>query len=351
MALGFLLDPISRRPKEKTFWTPPVKYFYPDDFLSWVYVFLDHHSTEKGDIAVYTRRSVNATWGCQSWIVTHGGNGTVTNITVLKDGNGGNFKISLPAAIGPDQTTFFTDPTSSCGSGCTIVEAFEASNTESWFYRCNITVGTVQNATLPEHQIGIKLRRIAAGAIALKGYGMGPTLSGTRQYQVYPSQSVYGQPMSGSERNMGSLMGQFTIGVIAAAAQYSNMSLWLTVQGDQPQIGAQLQIERWLFIWLILGLIVAAQGVGFVVTAFWANRVIVKDESVFSTATLLRSVMTDLDGSGNAAGAEALFRELEGTSVIYTAPAHSEDKNWFHLELSNNTEARRIRAFQEGTYD
>lgn len=141
----------------------------------------------------------------------------------------------------------------------------------------------------------------------------------------------------------------------AAAATYTNQSLWLTVQGDQPQIGAELEIERWPIIWLILGLIVAAQGVGFVVSAFWANRVFVKDESVFATATLLRPVMSGLHNSGNAARAEEIFEKLSDKMVIYTAPVHEENKQLFHLEFNSHPaadrRAGRVRAFPEGTYD
>lgn len=349
MALSFGSRPVSDRPDKKTFWTPGIYYFWPDDYLSWEFVFFDWATT--GDIAVYTNRSVNTTWTCNSWIVLSGGNGTSTNLTVLNDANGGSFNVVVPKAGGPDQTTFFSDPDANCGPGCSIVEAFEVSTSKSWYYNCNITVGTVQNATLPEHEIGINLRRMAANGIALQGYGLRPSLPGAQQYQVYPSQSTYGQRQDGDENGMGNLIGQFAIGVIAASAIYTNQSLWLTVTGDQPQIGSQLQIDHFQFVWLILGLIVAAQGVGFVVAAFWANRVIVKDESVLATATLLRSAIKGLENSGNAAKTKAIFESLNDTRVIYTAPIHLEDKSLFHLEFSSHPRARRIRAFPEGTYD
>lgn len=351
MALSFGSDAINNQPQEKSFWTPGIYYFYPEDELSWTFVFLDQHKTDRGDFSIYTDRSINTTWNCQSWIVVQGGNGTLNEITALGDANGRTFPVSLPTTSGPDQTTYFTDPNATCGPGCSIVEAFEASLLESWYYQCNITVGTVQNATLPEHEIGGSLRNMAAGGIALKGYGLDLTLLGAKQYQIYPSPSVYGKPQGGNEQDIGRLIGQFAIGVIATAAIYSNTSTWLTVQGDQPQLGSQLDVERWLYVWLILGLIIAAQGIGFVLTAFWANRVVVKDNSVFSTATLLRSIMLELDGSGNSAGSEAIFESLNSTTALYTAPIHPKDKGLFHLELSTHVEARRVRAFPEGTYD
>jgi hypothetical protein len=212
MALSFGWDAISKRPKDKTFWTPGIYYFLAEDMLSWIFVFLDW--SNNGEIAVYTNRSISSTWGCESWIVMTGGNGTVSNLTVLHDASGGSFNVSVPTMAGSDQTTFFTAPNANCGPGCSIVEAFEVSTEQSWYYKCNITVGVVQNATLPEHEIGINLRRMASSGIALQGYGLKPTLPGTKQYQVYPSQSAYGQRQSGFEEGMGTLIGQFAIGVV-----------------------------------------------------------------------------------------------------------------------------------------
>lgn len=126
------------------------------------------------------------------------------------------------------------------------------------------------------------------------------------------------------------------------------------MQGNQPQIGSQLVIESWPFIWLIVALIVGAQGVGFVVTAFWANNVIVKDESVLSTATLLRPAMKDLGASGNAASRKAICKVLGDKEVIYTAVKHEESNSLLHVEfgeLASDARFRSHRAFPEGIYD
>jgi hypothetical protein len=207
------------------------------------------------------------------------------------------------------------------------------------------------NATLPQHDVGPSLRNMASAAIALQGYGLKSSTPGGTQYQVYPSESTYGQPQGGYNNGMGSLMARFSIGVVTAAAMSSNQSLWFKVPGQQPQIGNQLNVSSgtgWLFIYLILGLLVGTQGVGFVVTAFWANRVLVKDESIFSTATLLRTVLHHLQGSGNAANGEVICDVLghgRETMVVYTAI--KDGRNVYHLELGSNP---RHRAFPEGTY-
>ncbi|KAH8602240.1 hypothetical protein B0O99DRAFT_680379 [Bisporella sp. PMI_857] len=353
MALGFDYDSISQRPPTGAFWKPGVHYYLDEDYRSWTFVFLDW-SPPNGEYPVYTDRSISSSWSCQSWLVTMGGNGTMSNLTVAHDANGGVFNVSVPTIGGPDQTTFFTSPEKDCGEGCGVVEAFEASAVKPWYYKCNITVGTVQNGTLPEHEVGRSLRQMASSAIALQGYGVKSALPGTRQYQVYPSQSAYGQPQRGSDNGMGQLIGQFAIGVVAASAIYTNQSLWLTVHGERPQIGSQLTVENWVFIWLIVGIIIGAQGIGFVITTFWANNVLVKDESVLSTATLLRPAMRDLGSSGNSARSKAICKVLADKEVIYTVVSHEDDESLLHLEfteLASDMRFRSHRAFPAGTYD
>ena len=355
MALGFENDFSSNIPEPKKLWSTGANYFLADDARSWIYVFLDSAPQSLGTkgTSVYTNRTINSTWSCQSWPVIQGGNGTVTNLTVLQDPNGGQaLNVTLPFVGGTDQTTFLTTPNITCGTGCSVVEAFEASLIQPWYYQCNITVGKVMNATLPQHAVGPSLRSMASAAIALQGYGLKSPASSAVQYQVYPSESTYGQPQGGYNNGMGSLMARFSIGVVTAAALSSNQSLWFTVPGQQPQIGNQLNVSSgtgWLFIYLILGLLVGAQGVGFVVTAFWANRVLVKDESIFSTATLLRPILENLGDSGNAANGKVICDVLgDGPEMMVVYTAIKDEQNVFHLELGGNP---RHRAFPAGRYD
>ena len=345
MALSFELDYTDNIPQPLAFFSTGADFFQGDD--SWVFVFLDSPPAGISLNSVYTNRTINSTWGCQSWAVTGGGNGNVSSLIVLEDSNGNTFNVKLPTVGGPDQTTFFAAPNETCGSGCSTVEAFEASSTRPWYYSCNITVGTVNNGTRPEHQVGTSLRQMAASGIALQGYGL--TSPGAKQFQVYPSESSYGAPQDGSADNMGSLIGMFAIGVVTAAALYTNVTFM--VPGEQPNIGNQLTVSEWKFIWLILALILGVQGIFFVMTAFLANRVLVKDESMLSTARLLRPILENLGDSGSAADGEAICEVLgDGpeTRVIYTVLKDGKDDELFHLELGNH---RRCRAFPEGRYD
>jgi len=323
-------------------------YYQADDFMSWKFVFVDSPPTGMWDPAtVYTNRTINSTFSCQSWAVVNGGNGTSRNLIISKDANGVTFNITVPTTSGIEQTTFFTNG-SACGDGCTVINAFEASNTQPWYYECNITVGNVLNASNPAQEVGISLRQMASSAIALQGYGLTALSNGT-QSQAYPSQSIYGEPQRGSPDGMGSLMSRFAIGVVAAATMYPNQTI--IQKGLQPQLGNQLNVSHWGYLNLILFLIVFVQGLGFVMTVFLSNRVVIKDESVYATARLLRPIMERLGDSGNAAKGDEICEALgdgPDTKLIYTVVKGEKDNDFLHLELGPY---KRVRAFPEGRYD
>jgi hypothetical protein len=300
-----------------------------------------------GPSAIYTDRKINSTYSCRSFTVIGGGNGTATNLTVQEDSNGASFSVTLPTVPGMDTTTYFTKPDSSCGVGCSIIEAFEASHTTSWYYQCNITVGTVINGMLPEHEVGINLRQMASAGIALRGYGPNSQLPGSQQFQVYPSASPYGDPQKGDTDNMGLNIARFAIGVVSIASLYTTHVFHVT--GCQPLIGNKLQVDHLNVIWIIMGLIVGVQGAAFVLTAFWANRVVVKDESVLATARLLRPVLERLGDEGTTmSGREIceIVNAREERRYIYTVPKEMDEP--YRVELGDWP---RCRSFPEAVYN
>jgi len=352
MALSFLKDDSGNIPEPPTlFWSINALFFLGYDQKSWTFVFIDSSPSDPGfanaiggPSAMYTNRTINSTASCRSYAVIAGGNGTFANLTVQEDSNGDLFKVTLPIVPGPDTTTYVTKPDSTCGEGCSIIDAFETSHTTSWYYQCNITVGNVINGNLPEHEVGISLRQMASAGIALQGYGLNSQLPGSQQFQVYPSASPYGTPQNGNSNGMGSNIAIFAMGVVSMAAIYTTHAF--NVTGFQPQIGNELKVDHWNFVWMIMGLIVGIQGASFVLTAFWANRVLVKDESVFSTARLLRPVLDKLADNGTAMSGKEICAVLgEGESYIYTVPKGREP---YRVELGDY---RRRRCFPEGQYN
>ncbi|GKT93662.1 LOW QUALITY PROTEIN: hypothetical protein Ct61P_11512 [Colletotrichum tofieldiae] len=98
-----------------------------------------------------------------------GGNGTKTHFTIDTKRDKTAEEGYIPIRSGVNQTTFMTKTSEDCGAVCRVVAAFEAAGTNSWYCRCNATVGHVGNASRPEHEVSESLRAMAATSIALQG--------------------------------------------------------------------------------------------------------------------------------------------------------------------------------------
>lgn len=352
--MTFAVDITTNIPPSGTLWSSVNTYFFQSiEDKIWEFVFIDSSPSDPGfagypggPSAMFTDRTINSTYSCLSFPVLAGGNGTSTNLKVQRDSNGDTFNVSLPIAAGLDTMTHFTDPDARCGDGCSIIESFEASHTTSWYYQCNITVGTVKNALRPEHEVGIQLREMASAGIALQGYGPNSWLPGSKQFQVYPSASTYGTPANGYADEIGSSMAMFAIGVVSVAALFNNHTF--KVAGLEPHVGNQLKVEHWYRIWLIVGLLVGVQGAAFVLTAFWANRVVVKDESMLATARLLRPVLDRLGDEGAAMNGNDICEALDDREGRYIYAVPNERDEPHQVELAD---LPRPRSFPEGVYN
>ncbi|RMJ08621.1 hypothetical protein CDV36_011754 [Fusarium kuroshium] len=226
------------------------------------YIFQEStRSRKKYDLVVSTNRSVEVTGRCRSWKVTGGARGNESTITIADDDSS---RVELMAINGIDQTTFMFDAAATQGSTWSEVTAFEASTSNSWYYRCNISFGPVVNAARKEHQMGINITALASSAIALQGYGASSlgSSNSSQQFQSYPAESTYGNPQNGSTDGMGKLVAAFAAGTVAVAAQANNQ---VVVPGLRPQTGVILEVPKWRNVHLILGLTLGIQlvlGVG-----------------------------------------------------------------------------------------
>ncbi|KAG5965879.1 hypothetical protein E4U57_003463 [Claviceps arundinis] len=238
-----------------------------------------------------SNRSVATSSTCESWKVTRGGSGDLDTITLADDRN---TTLNVPAKNGPGQTTFIVDPLHDQHIGWSIVTALEASSSEPWFYRCNVSVAPVVNAIIPEHELGDTLKLMAPAAIALQGYGtsdLGANLTDRIQFQSYPAESLLGSACAGSNSLMGYQTSSFAAGVILATAQ-SNSNL--NVTGQMPLKGITLDINNWSSVHLVLGLIMGLQLLFALISIVLSNMVMVRDHSHLGEATLLRSALGHL---------------------------------------------------------
>ncbi|KAH6606999.1 hypothetical protein Trco_006152 [Trichoderma cornu-damae] len=269
--------------------------------------------------AVATNRSITTQATCQGWKVLRGGDGTQRTVVI---GDANRTEFTIPALNGEAQTTFMVDPDRDSGPTWGHVLAFEASARNPWFYRCNVTVGSVANARYAVQRVGVNVTSLAASAIALQGYGasaIGVSTNSTRrfQFQSYPAESFYGAPQGGNTTGMGQLMAAFAVGVVAVTAQANTD---VNAAGLLPLKGIELDISHWLFVHLILCLTVGLQLLLAVIAAGVASKVTVRDHSCVDLAAMLQPLVRRLDNSGGGPVAceKRIFERLgDGAKVSY----------------------------------
>jgi hypothetical protein len=283
---------------------------------------------------------------CNSWPVIEGGNGTTLNITIMLDSSGEISNKAIPVTGGEGQTTYITNTNTDCGPGCSRISAFEASAVTPWYYECNVMVGNVTNSNRKEHEVGAHLTRTASGAIALQGYAASSLANNTDlQFQLYPAESIYGAPQNGSTEGMGLLMAEFAIGVVGVAAQYNP---FIIVPGEQPQAGVTLNVTLWKYVHLSLALIGGMQLVLFIMTAFLANKVVVKNDSHLVIARLLGPIVERLGTSGSIASGKDICDVIGDDEKFVYSVQYPLQGGLHRLDIGSQSS---MRTFPKGLYE
>lgn len=308
---------------------PPGAIFNPDNNLTYCgghnscrYVFFDATPNNSSYYTmVATTRYVSTSAACQSWRVVRGGDGTQRRI-VIGDANATEFG-PVPTLNGPDQNLFMYDPREPAGDTWSVVSALEASSKDPWFYRCNISVGLVQNAVIKEHLLGANLSRMAVSAIALQGYGASATTgvgnsTSRLQFQSYPAEAWFGSPHRGDVGAMGLTMAQFSAGVIAVTAQ-SNSNI--VVPGLVPLKGVTVEIPHWSYVHLILGLTAGLQLLFAVVALATTSRVQVRGHSHLAMASLLRPALHGVSSRASSANGRQIASMLGPDARLAYVPS------------------------------
>lgn len=211
--------------------------------------------------SAYTSRKIEVNYKCNSFNVLSGGDGTVSHIEV--DGVG---TVYLSKAI-PDSTTYLTRSNHSCkgDNRCSIVEVFESSATEPWYYVCQISLGRTQNDVLGVSTISDHMAQIATASIAQIGY---TDLEGFAS-QVYPRQSLWGQVSDGDSQSIGMMIALHALASIAGAAQFNPFTTYHTESA--PSTGFRLKLKHWRTFTSILALVNITQ-LGFFTAAIVLSR-------------------------------------------------------------------------------
>lgn len=261
-----------------------------------------------GPNSVYTTRRINSTYGCESHKVTAGGDGTALDITVDTLGN-----VSIYNMVPHSRAMQYwvtSDSTCPDDNRCQIVQAFESSDTDAWYYKCNITVGITLGDPQNLSYISDEMAQIAASAIAQTGFVDGDGETGN----IYPPESFWGLPLGGNSSVMGIQLSIFAIGTIDGASVENTFEHYA---GMAPSPGVFLQVGHQMLFYTILGAITAAHLFFLLLVAYLANRVKVGPEGALSMALLLRPIADALDGVSGGKENQALKDAKKNTMIRY----------------------------------
>lgn len=264
-------------------------------------------------------RNVSAHATCEQLEV---GNGTVVDagdqgmyVNARRPGEDAYSQYYLTEAASGSITWTASVP-ASCGPRCTnftvLQDAGDKVNKTS-FFLCNSTLLDIYQAHAEkdittysaEDRAAVygndAFARIAAGAIGWTGI---PWNSWTdRQSRSYSQGSKWSPARNVETKDVEDMLMRFTIGAIAAFDDHG-VKYNLTNQTVVPSQGQQLDVD-WPYVLGILGGICFIQLLALCLLVLFANRTIVRDDSYFSMAMLLRPVVMKIGESGlNMSGEE-----------------------------------------------
>ena len=254
--------------------------------------------------SVYSARKIRVDYACESNQVTAGGDGRANQITVA---NVGNINVSH---VRPDFTTFFTEKDNTCVGDprCSIIQAFESSDTRPWYYRCTVKFGQTVNDPDKRSQISDRMAYVAGSSIAQMGYAD----DRGQEAQYYPRNSLWGLLLNGDEAQMGQTVATFALGSLAGASLFNPARFFA---GAAPSEGFRLDVRHPKFFYLLIGLICGSQFLFCVVVAVLSNRVMVGPDSHLDMALLLRPIADALEGVSNGKNNSA-FRDAKRDTMV-----------------------------------
>lgn len=249
------------------------------------FVFLD--SPEGAQVietySAFTERTISVTFDCNSFGVLQGGDGTTTEINIDRVG-----KVSLSQAV-PNSTTYMTRSSHTCKSNnrCSVVEAFESSSTDPWYYVCEISMGMTRNDNQNISFISDYFAQIATASIAQLGY----TDSRGIASQIYPRESLWGQVAKGDPSDVGMMIGIYALASLAGAAQFNPFTSY---QGNAPAPGFLLKLNHVSTFYFILFIVNLCHLVFVLVAIFFTYKVRVRDSGFISMGVFLKPITDTL---------------------------------------------------------
>jgi len=217
------------------------------------------------------------------------------------------------------------------------------------FYECNVTVSDVKNAMVPAHRIVDHVARLAAGSIGLSGM----TVSGIgykQQFVKYSDETVLGKfSFNATAQGVAELIGTFGIGSFVIMDLFSLKDV---APGDVVYSGKRMILKlRGEYLYAIVGVTIGIHLSMIPLLIYFANAVLIKDDTPLSLAKLLNYLVQQLGETGNAASGDQVVEALKHMKVRYGYTIMDESKNLYKLELAEHVPKwRKLRGFPKGSY-
>jgi len=217
------------------------------------------------------------------------------------------------------------------------------------FYECNVTVSDVKNAMVPAHQIDDHVARVAAGSIGLNGMIASGHLA-KQQFEKYNNETVWGKPLYNTTvQGVAKVIGIFGIGSIVTMDQISPKAF---APGNVVYSGKRMILKmHGEYLYAIVGATIGIHLFMIPLLLYFANAVLIKDDTPLSLARLLNYLVQQLGETGNAASGDQVAEALKHMKVRYGYTIVDESKNLYKLELGEHVPKwRKLRRFPKGSY-
>lgn len=272
--------------------------------------------------SAFTDRKIGVSYNCSSHKVLGGGNGKSSRINIE---NIGDVFLSQPV---PDSTTFITKLNHTCNNNdrCSIVEAFESSSSDPWYYVCEISLNQTRNDPKRISEISDRMARIATASIAQVGYRHPNGLSA----QIYSRETMWGKAALGKHEDVGMMIGIYAIASIAGAVQFNPFT---SHYGLSPAEGFQLKLNHQKTFYLIIFLTNFFHLALVVTASIVSTRIKIGPSGYLGMSLLLKPVSDRLLRIHDKLNENAYKEMSLNTYVRYEKDLSS--KNDWHLNISH----------------
>ncbi len=276
-----------------------------------------------------------------------------------------DWELFFPAESAEGSVTWEASIYEDCGPRCTnftIVQygGFDEYVNATSVFRCNSSVTEVTKVhgktdiTLHEDKDSAAVygddtfARIAAGSMGWTGIPWGKK---STQRRTYSQGAKWSPAHVVTKEEVEMLLMRFTIGAIAAFDDHG-LRYNIPSQTVLPIEGQELDVD-WKYIIIILGGICAIQLFGLVLLLMFGTRTIVRDESFFSMAMLLKNVVGQIGDAGmNMTGDEIKDHpKLIGRKIRYDYHEGKDgEPNQVDIFFEGQGDKKGRRSWAQGSF-